>query len=268
VLAVIALVAGLLVQNSRGEKVDLTSVVGQPVANAQSQITGLGLTVETVAKNDENCRKDTVTQQDPVAGTKVEKNSKVTLTVCAGPNTSEVPDLRGATRQAAEDRLKDLHLKADIETVNSKEPKDIVLSVDKAGQSVPFNTVIKVRVSNNLLTEVPDVVGQKQDVAEGILRQAGFNVRVQDGQPVTDPAVAGQVSDQNPGARKDAKRGDTVTIKVSVLREPDDEPTPDDSGSPGPGGPGGNNGTIGGILPGLGGGGNPIIGQSDREHRR
>ncbi|HTF11124.1 MAG TPA: Stk1 family PASTA domain-containing Ser/Thr kinase, partial [Asanoa sp.] len=71
VLAVIALVAGLLVQNARGEKVDLTSVIGQPLAAAQATLTGQGLVVEPVSQTAANCEKDTVTNQDPAAGSRV-----------------------------------------------------------------------------------------------------------------------------------------------------------------------------------------------------
>jgi len=260
VLAVIALVAGLLVQNARGEKVDLTSVIGQPLAAAQATLTGQGLVVEPVSQTAANCEKDTVTNQDPAAGSRVDKRSTVRLTVCAGPGTVVVPDLRGQTRQAAEAQLEKLNLIPDFDEVDSSVQKDQVLSVEKALTSVKPNTKIKVRVSNGELAAVPSVVGLKQDAADAVLRNAGFKVNVVDGELVSDPDVVGQVTGQDPGAKKEAKRGSTVTIEVAVLK-PNDEPSDPPSSPP----TGGNNGGIGDILPGIGGG-NPIIGQSDRQH--
>ena len=260
VLAVIALVAGLLVQNARGEKVDLTSVIGQPLAAAQATLTGQGLVVEPVSQTAANCEKDTVTNQDPAAGSRVDKQSTVRLTVCAGPGTVVVPDLRGQTRQAAEAQLEKLNLIPDFDEVDSSVQKDQVLSVEKALTSVKPNTKIKVRVSNGELAAVPSVVGLKQDAADAVLRNAGFKVNVVDGELVSDPDVVGQVTGQDPGAKKEAKRGSTVTIEVAVLK-PNDEPSDPPSSPP----TGGNNGGIGDILPGIGGG-NPIIGQSDRQH--
>jgi beta-lactam-binding protein with PASTA domain/predicted Ser/Thr protein kinase len=261
VLAVIALVAGLLVQNARGEKVDLTSVIGQPLAAAKATLEGQGLAVEPVSQNAENCEKDTVTNQDPPAGTRVEKQSPVRLTVCAGPGTVVVPDLKGQTRDAAERQLEALKLVPVFEAVDSSVTKDQVLSVDKAKTSVKPNTKIKVQISNGLLIPVPPVVGLKQDAAEAVLRNAGFKPKVIDGPFVQDPSQVGQVTAQDPNDKQEAKKNSTVTIEVAVLAETD-EPSDPPSSPPA----GGNNGGIGDILPGIGGG-NPIIGQSDRQHR-
>jgi serine/threonine-protein kinase len=261
VLAVIALVAGLLVQNARGEKVDLTSVLGQPVAAAQATLQGQGLRVETVAQVAENCDKDTVTGQNPRAGTKVEKQSIVQLTVCAGPGTVVVPDLKGLPRDEAEAQLEKLKLIPDFDEVDSSAPKDQVLSVEKAKTSVKPGTKIKVRISNNQLAAVPPVVGLKKDAADAVLKNAGFQVNVVNGEEVSNPDAVDTVTDQDPGRNKEAKKNSIVTIKVAVLK-PDDEPEDPPSSPPA----GGNNGGIGDILPGIGGG-NPIIGQSDKQHR-
>ncbi|GIF50315.1 serine/threonine-protein kinase [Asanoa ferruginea] len=261
VLAVIALVAGLLVQGARGEKVDLTSVIGQPLTAAQATLTGQGLRVEPVPQEADNCEKDTVTNQDPPAGTKVEKASTVRLTVCAGPGTVVVPELKGQTRDAAESQLEKLKLVPVFDEVDSSVTKDQVLSVDKVNTSVKPGTKIKVRISNGQLVAVPPVVGLKKDAAEAVLRNAGFDMKAVDGPFVQDPSQVGQVTAQDPAGKKEAKRGSTVTVEVAVLADPgDDEPTGTPSTPPG------NNGGIGDILPGIGGG-NPIIGQSDRQHR-
>jgi predicted Ser/Thr protein kinase len=248
VLAVIALVAGLLVQNARGEKVDVASVVGQPLADAQSALSAQGFTVESVPQESEDCKQNTVTAQNPEGGTKAEKQSTVQLTVCAGPGTVLVPDLKGQTRDAAERTLKELKLKPDFDEVNSSQPKGLVLDVDKAGTSVKPNTTIKVQVSNGELVEVPDVVGQTREAAEAVLRSRGFDVRVEDGQVVRNENLAGRVAE--------------VTIRVTVFEEPDNEPTETPTSPP----PGGNNGGIGDIIPGIGGG-RPPTGESDRAHQ-
>ncbi|MEV4621647.1 Stk1 family PASTA domain-containing Ser/Thr kinase [Asanoa sp. NPDC049573] len=260
VLAVIALVAGLLVQNARGEKVDLTSVIGQPLTSAQATLNAQGLVVEPVSQTADNCDKDTVTNQDPQAGTRVEKNSTVRLTVCAGPGTVVVPDLKGQTRDAAEQQLEKIGLVPVFDDVDSSVTKGQVLSVDKANTSVKPGTKIKVQVSNGQLTAVPQVVGLQQNAAEAVLRNAGFKVKVIDGPFVQDPSQVGQVTDQDPNAKDEAKKNSTVTIEVAVLQEPDDDTTGTPTSPPG------NNGGIGDILPGIGGG-NPVIGQSDKQHR-
>ncbi|MEV4535720.1 Stk1 family PASTA domain-containing Ser/Thr kinase [Asanoa sp. NPDC049518] len=261
VLAVIALVTGLLVQHGRGEKVAVASVVGQPVAAAQQTLTTAGFTVETSPKEDPECRENTVTEQNPQGGEKVAKNSTVTLTVCAGPGTVEVPDLKGQTKADVEREFESRKLIPDFDEVNSSQPKNTVLRVDKAGSSVKPGTKIKVEISNGQLKKVPNVVGKSREVAEALLGAAGFKVDVEEGQTVQSENLADKVIDQDPNADQEAKINDTVTITVTVFEEPDDEPTGDPTSNP----PGGNNGGIGDILPGIGGG-KPIIGQ-DREHQ-
>ncbi|MEV0713436.1 Stk1 family PASTA domain-containing Ser/Thr kinase [Asanoa sp. NPDC050611] len=261
VLAVIALVAGLLVQNARGEKVDVVSVVGRPVAEAQQTLVTAGFGVETTRKEADDCAENTVIEQSPEGGSKAAKASTVALTVCAGPGTVEVPDLKGQTRDAAEKALVDARLKPNFVEVNSSERKGIVLAVDKAGSSVKPNTVIKVQVSNGKLKEVPNVVGQTRVEAEAVLRAAGFDVEVEEGQVVQSENLANRVTSQDPDGKKEAEVDSTVTITVTVFQEPDEEPTGDPTSEP----PGGNNGGIGDIIPGIGGG-RPIVGD-DRSHK-
>jgi serine/threonine-protein kinase len=262
VLAVIALVAGLLVQRARGEKVEVDSVLGQPVAAAQQALTAKGFTVETTPREDPDCRENTVIEQNPQGGSRAAKQSTVTLTVCAGPGTVSVPNLEGQTREAAERELERLNLKPDFDAVDSSLPKDQVIKVDKAGSSVKPGTTIKVQISNNELVKVPNVVGKSREVAEALLSNAGFDVKVEDGQRVQNENLADKVLEQSPGRDKEAKRDSTVTITVTVFEEPDGEPSGDPTTPP----PGGNNGGIGDILPGIGGGGRPVIG-ADRAHQ-
>ncbi|MDG4822239.1 Stk1 family PASTA domain-containing Ser/Thr kinase [Asanoa sp. WMMD1127] len=259
VLAVIALVAGLLVQNGRNEKLDVASVVGQPVADARNALTQQGFAVQTTPKEEEDCKENTVTAQDPAGGTKADKQSTVTLTVCAGPGTVQVPDLKGLPRSAAEDQLEQAKLRGDFDVVDSSLPKDQVISNDKAGTSVKPNSVIKVKISNGELTSVPNVVGKSREVAEALLREKGFDVNVEEGRVVRDENLANLVTDQDPNGDVEKKKGTTVTIEVSVFEEPDDDPT----GTP-TAPPPGNNGGIGDILPGVGGG-RPIVG-GDRQN--
>jgi len=262
VLAVIALVAGLLVQNARGEKIEVDSVLGQPVATAQQTLTAKGFTVETTPKEAEGCAENTVTDQNPAAGSKAEKASTVTLVVCAGPGTVQVPsDLKGQTRAAAEARLEDLKLRPDFDAVDSSRPKDEVLSVDKAGSSVKPNTTIKVKISNGKLALVPKVVGKSREVAEALLRDKGFDVQVKEGQEVRNENLADVVTAQNPAGDTEASLDKTVTITVTVFVEPDDDPTTDPTTPP----PGGNNGGIGDVLPGIGGG--RPVGGADRANQ-
>jgi membrane peptidoglycan carboxypeptidase len=94
---------------------------------------------------------------------------------------------------------------------------------------------------------VPDVVGRAQGEAEAILRQSGFQVRV-DEKRVPSDKPEGTVAEQSPSGT--APKNSTITLKISdgSLVPPPPDPTtetPDPGKNPGPGdgsGDGGGNG--------------------------
>src|SRR5690606_8851861 len=81
------------------------------------------------------------------------------------------------------------------------------------GETVREGDKVTLEVSRGNLQPVPNVVGQDADVAEGILRNADFEVSRQDADPPSDPDQIGEVASQDPSGG-DAPRGSTVTIFV------------------------------------------------------
>jgi eukaryotic-like serine/threonine-protein kinase len=255
VLAIIALVAGLLQQRARDEKIQVPTLVGQPAAAAQLELQKLGLVATTKAVKDDECTLNNVTDQNPEGGAEVEAKSSVELTVCAGANTVLVPgNLVGQPQEAVVAQLQELKLRPQVAEIDNGAPEGQVLAVDKAGTNVPIDTRIKVTVSRGNMIKVPDVVGQSRETAEVLLTRAGFDVQVREGQEVTDPQNADKVTGQAPGAEKEAKKGSRVTITVTVLvEEPSPEPSDPTTPPPGNGGSSGEDGGLSDILPPLGG---------------
>ena len=187
----------------------------------------------------------------------------MTLTVCAGPDTVPVPDLKGQTRRRPSEQLETTSSSADFDEVDSSQPKDQVISVDQGGHPVEARHHDQGQdLQGQPALQVPDVVGKSERGRRGPAGNAGFDVNVEDGQQVQDANLVGKVIDQDPDGDQEAKKGSTVTIMVTVLEEPDDDPSTDPTSPP----PGGNNGGIGDILPGIGGGGRPMA-SADRAHR-
>jgi eukaryotic-like serine/threonine-protein kinase len=197
--------------------------------------------------------KGTVVKQDPQPKATVGANDQVSYQLCQKPEQVEVPDnLVGSTKDSAQNILRGLGFKVDPQEVDSLKPVGIVTEVEKAGREVDPGTTITIKVSNNRLVKVPDVVGKNLATAQGALENAGqFNVNTVD---VQDPnGVPGTVVEQTPKANSTAEKGDNVTL--SVIAEPDDpgtEPTPDptDTETPGNGNGGGTgaNGLLGNAI--------------------
>jgi serine/threonine-protein kinase len=227
VLAVVALVAGLLLSNQdREQKVSVPNVenLTQPVAEQQLRAAKL---VPTIGEPDKSadCRKGTVTKQNPPQGTQLNEGDTVTINVCTGPETVQVPNLVGRPFSEVSDALTKLGLTPEESPVDSSKPEGEVTAIDRAGETVEKGATIKVSVSRGNLRRVPDVIGLDQDVAERRLRDAGFVPQVRLGEPSAENA--GEVVDQDPNGDEEAKRNSTVRIVVAQEPQQDPDPTED-----------------------------------------
>ncbi|NBE82393.1 Stk1 family PASTA domain-containing Ser/Thr kinase [Micromonospora rubida] len=244
VLAVIALVAGILLNRSP-EKIGTPEVAGQTRDVAVAAIEGAGL-VPTVGDPvfDSTCKKDTVVNQKPSAGTELEKGQGVTIQLCGGkPEVTIPPALVGSPFKNVEEQLDGLKLVVIKKEIDNAAPKGNVTEVSPpSGTSVAEGTKVTVTVSKGNIREVPNVVGSSKEDAKRELERAGYRVRIVDGDEV--PAdQAGKVSGQNPRGGAPLEQGKQVTIEVDIP-EPSPEPT-DPTGTPPPNSP----------TPPVGGGG-------------
>jgi beta-lactam-binding protein with PASTA domain len=171
-----------------------------------------------------------VSTQTPVANTSVPLTTQVGFTICSPLDKVSVPTgLVGGTQAAAEAALKDRGLDVDIRPVDSASPKGQVIEVEDEGKEVEPGTNITVKVSNNQLVVVPDVIGKTQDGAEALLQNAGLNVNP----PVfvTGGGEPGTVIKQSKKAKSKVESGTSITITI-VSNDPTADPS--DSVSPTP----------------------------------
>jgi serine/threonine-protein kinase len=256
VLAVVALGIGLWLARTNNDgnttqtppTVAMPKLTGMTEDEARAELArqnfsnvALGSAIET-----DNCDEPKVQKQTPVAGTQIRVDQPVSFQLCKSPDKVTVPnDLIGSTRKSAEDRLTALGLKPDIKNVDSDQPKNTVVDVEKAGQQVDPGTTITVSISRGNLVPVPNVLGKTQEQAIQALQAVGLNANVQEGDPSPNPGV---VASQDPSDGKLAK-GKSVTIVVTQP-EPDNSgtPTPGDTTTPPGGSGGGNTNPVTGLL--------------------
>ncbi|MER5700560.1 Stk1 family PASTA domain-containing Ser/Thr kinase [Micromonospora sp. NPDC002296] len=226
VLAVIALVTGILLNESDPEKVGVPNLAGQTKDAAVAAIEGAGL-VPTVGDPvfDRTCKKDTVVKQEPSASTELEKGEGVTIQLCGGKPEVAIPRaLVGSPFKNVEQQLKGLNLRVTKKEVSSEAAEGNVTEVDPpSGTMVAEDTQVTVTVSKGNIREVPNVVGSSAEDAKRELERAGYVVKIVDGDEV--PAdQAGKVSGQNPRGGTSLEKGKRVTIEVDIP-EPSPEPT-------------------------------------------
>ncbi|MFD6259645.1 Stk1 family PASTA domain-containing Ser/Thr kinase [Micromonospora chalcea] len=259
VLAVIALGTALWLNQAGNEKVSVPQLVGRSPDDAKAALTQAGLRYGTGDPvQNTTCERGSVVEQSPTFGQRVDKDTEVTVKVCTGPGQVTIPtNLKGGTYNAARDRLTELELVPVREDVNDSAPEGQVISVSPTeGSTVAEGSKVTLKVSKGNVGEVPRVIGYTEEQATQRLKEAGYTVRVREGNEV-DPSQAGKVSSQSPRDGTKLAKGERVTIEVDVARE-DEEPTsPTPSGSPSttpstPGGGGGNGGGSGFPFPTIG----------------
>lgn len=130
----------------------------------------------------------------------------------------EVPKLVGKTVEEAQKLASDSSLgikKAGEEPSTEYEAGIIIKQEIDAGTKVDKNTMIKYTVSSGSdEIRVADVVGETQTDAEATLQDQGFETKVE--KEKSDSVDIGKVISTDPGAGESAKKGDTITVKVSI----------------------------------------------------
>jgi eukaryotic-like serine/threonine-protein kinase len=121
---------------SRGENtITLPSVIGQSQEAARSQLENLGLIVN-VDSTDSDEPEGTVIDQEPVAGTEVSRNDRVTIIASNGAGTVLVPNVLGQPKDTAADILRSRGLEVQVveqETDNAADDKKVLDQAPASG---------------------------------------------------------------------------------------------------------------------------------------
>ena len=120
--------------------------------------------------------KDKVIATNPPANQTSAITNEITVIVGSGPEARGVPDVSGQTVELAQQNLTVYGFaKVTQSQVDSTRPAGTVLSTNPAaGQSVPLDTVIELRVSRGNQFTMPDLTGQFWVDAEPNLRALGW----------------------------------------------------------------------------------------------
>ena len=121
----------LLFVSTGPQQVEVPDVVGLARESAESTLNRAGLGF-AVREEESDQQPGTVIAQDPGADELVDKGSRVELTVAKEPETVEVPNVVGFSRESAEDALRDLGLRLFVIEVETEDATEIdqVLSQD------------------------------------------------------------------------------------------------------------------------------------------
>lgn len=188
---------------------------------------------ETAWEYSDFIEKGRVMAQSAAAGERIGVLTKIKLTVSLGSLSKEtavlaVPDLSGMTMEKALERLAKLKDKKGftfsigevVEKHNAKVKKGRIISqTPQAGSKVRTNEPIALVISKGPeMASVPDLIYTKKEEAVRVLKDAGFKVKVE--KAYSGKVSKGLVISQDKKAGKETAKGSTVTITVSLGKEP------------------------------------------------
>ncbi len=215
------------------ETVKVPNLLGKTAEEAQAALEDVGLNGEQgddVYSDDYDEGK--VAEQSVKSGNKANKGDTITFKVSKGSNQTDIPNVEGFTRSAAESAIEDAGFRYDTTySYSDSVAEGNVISQNKTGKAKP-GTTIRIVVSQGPKpdeeVDIPSVVGKSESSAESALESAGFLYDAKY-QTVSSASQDGVVIKQNKTGK--AKKGSTITITIGIGPDDDDSDDSSDSGS-------------------------------------
>jgi eukaryotic-like serine/threonine-protein kinase len=209
-------------------KVAVPNVLTYNEQQATERLTEAQLKAEVKHVNGDAKTVDQVTKQDPVAGTEVDPNSTVTITVNDGPKTAKIPtglegdDVDDAQAALEKKKFTNVTTRAAADEPGDAKANEVLSVIPAEGSTVPLDQKITLTYATGK-SKVPVLTGKTPAQAESDARTAGFS-KFNPDEVETDSEPAGVVFEQNPEAGTTVPRNTTISYKVAVA-PPQPEPS-------------------------------------------
>lgn len=202
------------------KQIKMIDVVGQDADAVKKALVEVGLTPVIEYEESSEYAKDIVIRCSVSEGTVIPSGTEVILTVSAGVEGVEVPDVVGMTEAEAVSTLVNKGFvpnKVDGYDDFIKEGS-IISQEPVAGSKAPSGASITIRISKGADTQkklVPDLMGKDEMTATALLTEAGLEVGTVS-EVNNDSVAAGLVCYQSYSAGSYAPEGTKVDINVSL----------------------------------------------------
>ncbi|MBQ7478443.1 MAG: PASTA domain-containing protein, partial [Selenomonadaceae bacterium] len=220
------------------EEVKVPDVVGKQMALARQILEDQHLRVNVVEVYDASVPAGQVVSQSPEADATVKSERLVTINVSKGGENLEMPDVKGLSRSAAENRLTKMGLNiGSLYEKYSEEEAGTVISTDPPiGSKINKGTTVDLTISKGQKTKkvsVPDVTGASLESAKESI--ASRNLRVGSITKQPSKQAEGTIVSQSPSGGE-VEEGTSIQLVVaepeSVKPSPGKEGKSEESGAP------------------------------------
>jgi eukaryotic-like serine/threonine-protein kinase len=216
-LIVGAIVAAVLLLSSSAGHVSVPNVTGETEQAAVARLRARGLGVAPSLASSATVADGRVISQSPIAGSRVEKGSRVGIVVSSGPGSAALASVEGLTAADAMNRLR----AAGFKPTRKDEPSANVARGKAIGTEPPAGTELQVGSPVSVLVSsgpaqvrVPDLSGDSRTGAGAALTAVGLAVGTITEQ-VSAGASAGSVLAQSPKAGSSVATGSKVNLTVA-----------------------------------------------------
>jgi eukaryotic-like serine/threonine-protein kinase len=194
---------------------EVPSTAGQSRDDAVAGLEEAGFEPLVRTANSDSVEAGTVISSDPRGGTTATRGSTVTLTVSSGPKLAKVPVLVGSQRSVAVQQIRARGLSPNVEEEESSVATgEVIRQSPSAGSELPRGSTVTIVVSEGEeQAQVPNVIGKERAEAVEMLRAAGLEPSVQEGETEV-PSQVGRVTDQFPPPGSEVEPGTGVTVVV------------------------------------------------------
>lgn len=168
---------------------------------------------------------NTVLSQDPVAGSKIDPESTVTINFSI-KETVPIPSLEGRTLDDAKTLLTAANLSFTLEPVESAAAPDTVLGQDpQAGTVVELKSMVTVKFAVVRTVLVPDVSNQSIASAKSELERRGLRMSINSSFECDRPGQGCLVTNQYPEAGQKVPAGTIVIafVRIGIIVDPSPE---------------------------------------------
>ncbi len=202
------------------KNVEVPDILNMNAEEAQEVLEKAGLEMCITQKEiNDKVDENTVLEQSPISGEKIEKGSVINVTVSEKPIEVEIPDVVNFQKDLAVETLQNMGFKVEIVEKETDEFADgSVLSQNKTGKANTGSVIIITVAKNNekesdKMVKVPSIVGKTLMQAKDLLK-GNFYVMIS-GEEYSETVKKGAIISQLPTANSEVKINSVINVVIS-----------------------------------------------------
>ncbi|MDQ0749808.1 beta-lactam-binding protein with PASTA domain/serine/threonine protein kinase [Streptomyces africanus] len=194
--------------------------VGETQQNARKLADNADLKLTFSKKPCENQTKGNICDQDPKAGTDVQKGDTISLVVSTGAPKVTVPDVTGLTFEKAKAELEDKGFDVEQKTEESDRTPGVVIAQDPKGDTdqEKGSTITLTVAKEAEKSTVPDVLGQSCDAAKQQMQASNLVGNCTEVE-TDDATQVGKVIQTTPQAGTSVDPNSSVNIQIGKAKQ-------------------------------------------------